>query len=442
MPAPGRAVSKRTVNNQQAAAIAARGEVFVSAGAGTGKTTVLVERFVRAVCDEGLDVESVLVITYTRKAAAELRGRIRAALLERGRDDLARRLDGAWVSTIHGFCARLLRAHPFAVGIDPRFRELDEQHGAVIRGEAFDRALAAFCASGSPDRLRLLTTYGTRRLRRMLTGVYETLRSAGRPLVLVPDAEPDLASLLAELREAAETLAADTAATAGQRDAARAAIELPGVPERLLDLERSPGSRRSRGDLRGGAQARRAGRARARRGPRPRAAPGAARPVRSRVREREGARVGARLRGPPARRARPARRRRACPRGRAAALPHDHGRRVPGHERTPVRAGRPARGGAGEGRLLRRRRVPVDLRLPARRRRGVPRAACGGGAAAAADAELPLPARGARGRQLPLRAGVRRRVPAARGLGRVPGPGLRSPRRAARDRQGVVSRGR
>ncbi len=129
------------MNEQQAAAVAARGEVFVSAGAGTGKTTVLVERFVRAVCDEGLDVESVLVITYTRKAAAELRGRIRAALLERGRDDLARRLDGAWISTIHGFCARLLRAHPFAVGIDPRFRELDEQHGAVIRGEAFDRAL-------------------------------------------------------------------------------------------------------------------------------------------------------------------------------------------------------------------------------------------------------------------------------------------------------------
>ena len=66
------------MNPEQRAAVDARGEVFVSAGAGTGKTTVLVERFVRAVCDEGLDVESVLVITYTRKAAAELRGRIRA----------------------------------------------------------------------------------------------------------------------------------------------------------------------------------------------------------------------------------------------------------------------------------------------------------------------------------------------------------------------------
>ena len=92
------------MNEGQRAAVAAGGEVFVSAGAGTGKTAVLVERFVRAVCDEGLDVESVLVITYTRKAAAELRARIRAALLERGRPDLARQLDGAWISTIHGFC--------------------------------------------------------------------------------------------------------------------------------------------------------------------------------------------------------------------------------------------------------------------------------------------------------------------------------------------------
>src|SRR6478736_8514816 len=172
------------MNSQQTAAVEATGEVFVSAGAGTGKTSVLVERFVRAVCEDGLDVESVLVITYTRKAAGELRARIRAALHGRGRPDLARRLDSAWISTIHGFCARLLRAHPFAVGIDPRFRELDDDQGAVIRGEAFERALAGFCAARDAERLRLLATYGASGLRRMLTSVYETLRSAGRELRL------------------------------------------------------------------------------------------------------------------------------------------------------------------------------------------------------------------------------------------------------------------
>ena len=69
------------LNPEQQAAVDARGLVFVSAGAGTGKTKVLVERFACAVCNEGIDVESILVITYTEKAAGELRSRIRAGLI-------------------------------------------------------------------------------------------------------------------------------------------------------------------------------------------------------------------------------------------------------------------------------------------------------------------------------------------------------------------------
>src|SRR5580765_3352628 len=155
------------LNDEQLAAVDADGSVFVSAGAGTGKTSVLVERYVRAVCDRGVDVESILVITYTRKAAGELRTRIRAGLVERGRHDLARELDGAWISTIHGFCNRLLKAHPFGVGLDPRFRELEEAGAAVLRGEAFERALDSFCSGGEPERLRLLATYRAGGLRRM-----------------------------------------------------------------------------------------------------------------------------------------------------------------------------------------------------------------------------------------------------------------------------------
>jgi len=189
------------LNDEQIAAVEAAGTTFVSAGAGTGKTSVLVERYVRAVCDRGLDVESILVITYTRKAAGELRSRIRSALRERGRHDLARELDGAWVSTIHGFCNRLLKAHPFGVGLDPRFRELDEAAAAVLRGEAFERALSEFCASGDPDRVRLLATYRSDGLRRMLGGVYETLRSAGRELVLELGERPSLEDALARFRE-------------------------------------------------------------------------------------------------------------------------------------------------------------------------------------------------------------------------------------------------
>src|SRR4029078_7663391 len=134
-------MSARTPNQEQRAAIAAGGHVFVSAGAGTGKTLVLVERFANAVCDEGIDVGSMLVITHTERAAGELGGRIRRELLDRGRNDLARQLDGAWISTIHGFCFRLLKAYPFAAGLDPRFRVLDDTQAPVLPAEGFDTAL-------------------------------------------------------------------------------------------------------------------------------------------------------------------------------------------------------------------------------------------------------------------------------------------------------------
>ena len=224
------------MNVEQREVVTATGEVFVSAGAGTGKTTVLVERFVRAVCEQGVDVESILVITYTRKAAGELRARIRAALRDRGRPDLARRLDGAWVSTIHGFCARLLRAHPFAVGIDPRFSELADDEAPALVAEAFDRALTTFCDGGDPERLRLLATYGADGLRRKLTGVYETLRSAGRELRLELGTRASIEERLAELQEAARELAGDPGATEKQQAAAAAALALGSNPERLLDL--------------------------------------------------------------------------------------------------------------------------------------------------------------------------------------------------------------
>jgi ATP-dependent exoDNAse (exonuclease V) beta subunit len=225
------------VNAEQKAATDATGVVFVSAGAGTGKTKVLVERFVRAVCDDGLDVSSVLVITYTKRAAGELRSRIRARLLELGRTDLARELDGAWISTIHGFCNRLLKTYPLAAGLDPRFHELDDAQGSVLRGEAFEAALAEFCSDRDPERLRLLATYRASGLRRMLTGVYGTLRSAGRELVLELAEPPNLDDALERLEFAARCLVEDAAATDAQRAAAAQALALDAAePERLLDL--------------------------------------------------------------------------------------------------------------------------------------------------------------------------------------------------------------
>ncbi len=136
-------MSARPPTPEQEAAIAVDARsVLVEAGAGTGKTGVMVDRYCRLVCEEGVSPDAVLAFTFTDKAAAELRERIRAAMEERalagsGRArELLRGLGGAWVTTIHGFCNRLLAGHPVAAGIDPRFRVLDatETERAAERG--------------------------------------------------------------------------------------------------------------------------------------------------------------------------------------------------------------------------------------------------------------------------------------------------------------------
>ena len=96
------------------------GSLFLHAGAGSGKTRVLVERFVRAVLDDGVRVDQILAITFTEKAAAELKGRLRRRFLELGERERAREAEAAWVSTIHGFCSRVLRANPLRGRDRPR----------------------------------------------------------------------------------------------------------------------------------------------------------------------------------------------------------------------------------------------------------------------------------------------------------------------------------
>ena len=240
---------------------------------------MLVERVVRAVTERGLDVDSILVITYTRRAAGELRTRIRAALAERGRHDLARELDGAWISTIHGFCARLLRAYPLAAGLDPRFRELDEAQAAVLRSEAFGEALAEFCAGDDPQRLELLATYGSDRLRRMLTSVYETLRAAGRELDLAVAPRPELARAgrgAARRRDArSRPIPTRPRPSSGPRPSCSSCCERDPRPDRLMSLEQLQGARRPRGRR----TARRSPRSSRRRSTRPR--PATARSCRS-----------------------------------------------------------------------------------------------------------------------------------------------------------------
>jgi len=212
----------RAFTSEQSDAIRAReGSLLLEANAGSGKTSVLVERFVRSVLEDGVRPSRILAITFTERAAGELRARVRERFVELGRRDEARATEAAWVSTIHGFCARLLRAHAIAAGLDPAFSVLDEAAARALRDRAWDAALGAWLdGSEGAAALDLVAAYDTDRLRRMIAAAHDALRSAGqtRPRLPAPPAVPDAAALRAALHDAAAVAARELVlAGAGQR---------------------------------------------------------------------------------------------------------------------------------------------------------------------------------------------------------------------------------
>ncbi len=178
---------------QEEAAARRRESLLLAAGAGSGKTSVLVERFVRAVREDGIAPGRILAITFTERAAAELRERVRARLLELGGREathwpIADRPESAMIGTFHGFCARLLRVHALTAGLDPKFAILDEADAGRLRLLAFRRALAALLAGARHEEaVDLLAAYGADRVRRMVLRVYAEQRSRGASLPALPD---------------------------------------------------------------------------------------------------------------------------------------------------------------------------------------------------------------------------------------------------------------
>jgi ATP-dependent helicase/nuclease subunit A len=207
-------MSERTPTPEQAAAIAIGGrDVLLEAGAGTGKTGVMVDRYCRLACEEGVSPDAILAFTFTDKAAAELRQRIRAELGRRAEAGseraaaLATAIGGAWVTTIHGFCNRLLAGHPVAAGVDPGFRVLDAPETARAAREAFDEALREFLAEqprGGP-REELVAAYDVDGLRGIVAGVHAELRSRGEAEPKLP--EPPAVDAEAALRRVVEAAA-------------------------------------------------------------------------------------------------------------------------------------------------------------------------------------------------------------------------------------------
>ena len=214
---------------EQAAAVEHRQSgLFVHANAGSGKTRVLVERFVRAALEDEVPVDRILAITFTDKAAAELKARIRRRFLEHGERELAREAEGAWVSTIHGLCSKLLRRHSLAAGIDPEYEVLDESRATRLSIDAFDRALEEFLEESDPKRLDLAAAHTPEKLRRMVTTVHSKLRSAGEERPELPEIEepPGMGGERERLAEALDAALRELGADAGMKSVDQAIEKL------------------------------------------------------------------------------------------------------------------------------------------------------------------------------------------------------------------------
>ncbi len=129
------------------------GPLLLCAGAGSGKTFTLQQRIAYALSPESgpaVDgIERVLAITFTDKAAAEIKSRVRAVLRAEGMLDDALKVDGAWISTIHGMAGRILRAHALELGMDPAFRQLEEGEADEMRRRAYAAVLERAEAAGA-----------------------------------------------------------------------------------------------------------------------------------------------------------------------------------------------------------------------------------------------------------------------------------------------------
>lgn len=171
---------------EQSEAINARNHtILVSAAAGSGKTAVLVERIVTLV-REGFPLDRMLIVTFTRAAAAEMRQRLHERMMKEPKDDpvvsqALDDLDGAEISTIHSFCQKIIRNDFQAVDIDPLARICEEQQGTALFEQAFCDAMNALLEEDQPDFHDFADAFDQQEIREMTSRLYTFLMSLPEP---------------------------------------------------------------------------------------------------------------------------------------------------------------------------------------------------------------------------------------------------------------------
>ncbi len=229
------------MNEAQVRAVTTRvPTVLVSAGAGSGKTMVLTQRYFHLLTNQRVKTEQILTLTFTRKAAQEMRERIARDLEAAGMTKERRELARAPIGTIHSFCERVLREHALEAGIDPNFRLLDDVEAHTLEEKALDAVFAEVWDGPQHERAelgRLLLDMPHRELRAGLLDTYRNARTHGLaipalfPLVGPPPPVAEVRAALAGL------LVLRDAGTAGWRAAVDAAARAADALTPLLAAE-------------------------------------------------------------------------------------------------------------------------------------------------------------------------------------------------------------
>ena len=181
-------------------------DACVVAGPGSGKTTVLVEYFRRLV-EQGVDPLRILAITFTEKAAGNMRKKLAEAFQDRAA--VRARLERAWVSTVHGFCARLLRENAVFAAVDPEFQVADVRDAARLQNEAIHAAIDELFAEHPAAVRRLIRGLSSYEFEDAVLSAYDAMRGAGVRVEQLAGFEAPAGVTLADLAGTLGALAAE-----------------------------------------------------------------------------------------------------------------------------------------------------------------------------------------------------------------------------------------
>ena len=180
--------------NEQTQAIEEKGQnILVAAAAGSGKTAVLVERIIQKIIKDRIDIDKILVVTFTNAAAAEMRERILEAIyskLEENPDDVHLQkqivlLGKANISTIHSFCLDVIKNNFYEINIAPNFRIGDTAEIELIKQEAMEDVFEKLYEQEDKGLIKLLDTYEGYRddnnLKELILRIYNYIQSSPFP---------------------------------------------------------------------------------------------------------------------------------------------------------------------------------------------------------------------------------------------------------------------